>query len=113
LRRLQHGKYLNAPWGVAESPADFGVFSHRLLIGNFGDGTINVFDIVSGRFEGKLLDHHGEAISIDGLWALGFGNGGSAGGSHTLYYTAGPNDESHGLFGRITPSTSEDRGSTE
>jgi uncharacterized protein (TIGR03118 family) len=113
LRRLEHGNFLNAPWGIAESPADFGAFSHRLLIGNFGDGTITVYNVVTGRFEGKLLDKKNARIQIDGLWALGFGNSAKAGGSHSLFFTAGPSDESHGLFGRINAVSSENRGSSE
>jgi uncharacterized protein (TIGR03118 family) len=113
LRRFEHGTFLNAPWGIAESPADFGAFSHRLLVGNFGDGTISVFNLITGRYEGKLLDNKNARISIDGLWALGFGNSAAAGGSHSLFFTSGPSDESHGLFGRINANPSENRGSTE
>lgn len=113
IQRLQHGKFLNAPWGVVETPADFGAFSHRLLIGNFGDGTIAAFDLISGRYEGKVLDATGKAIAIEGLWALSFGNGNKAGSSTDLYFTAGPSDESHGLFGKISAVASEQRGNTE
>jgi uncharacterized protein (TIGR03118 family) len=64
---------LNDPWGIALAPSDFGAFSDRLLIGNFGDGTIQAFNVVSGDFEGTLLDASGQALAVDGLWALGFG----------------------------------------
>src|SRR5438046_3370477 len=75
VRRLAHGLYFNAPWGIAMAPADFGVFSHRLLIGNFGNGNIHAFDPITGKFAGTLLDPTGHAIKIDGLWALSFGGG--------------------------------------
>ncbi|HTR23099.1 MAG TPA: TIGR03118 family protein [Terriglobales bacterium] len=114
LLRLQHGQFMNAPWGIAESPADFGAFSHRLLIGNFGDGKINVFNEFSGNFEGQLLNADGSAISIDGLWALSFGGGNTkSGAGNTLYFTAGLNDEADGLFGNIVPVSAEQRGNTE
>lgn len=113
LTRLDHGPFLNAPWGVAEAPSDFGVFSHRLLIGNFGDGTIHAFNAVTGDFEGTLLDSNGAALMIDGLWALSFGNNGPAGSAIELYFTAGPNDENDGLFGKIAPAAAEQRGNNE
>lgn len=113
LRRMQHGKFLNAPWGIAMAPSDFGAFSHRLLIGNFGDGTINVFDAVSGKYQGKLLDASGQAISVPGLWALSFGNNANAGSTTDLYFSAGPNDEADGLLGKLTAVASEQRGNTE
>lgn len=100
----QHG-LLNAPWGLALAPADFGRFSGDLLVGNFGDGRINAFEPQSNdhfTFRGQLRDGTGQPIEIDGLWALGFGNGGNAGPTRTLFFTAGPDEETHGLFGRIT-----------
>jgi len=114
LVRLQHGMFLNAPWGIALAPGDFGPFSHRLLIGNFGDGTINAFNALSGRFEGKLLDSSGKNIWIDGLWALSFAGDNVKNGLATeLYFTAGPNDESNGIFGKLTATAKEQRGNTE
>ena len=113
LLDLQHGPFLNAPWGVTQAPADFGVFSHRLLIGNFGDGTIHAFNPVSGKFEGTLLDTTGAPLTIDGLWALGFGNNATAGSALEMFFTAGPNDEADGLFGKITPLAAEQRGNNE
>jgi uncharacterized protein (TIGR03118 family) len=113
LLNLDHGRFLNAPWGVAQAPSDFGVFSHRLLIGNFGDGTIHAFNAVTGRFEGTVLEASGAPLTIDGLWALGFGNNGAAGSAIEMYFTAGPNDENDGLFGKITPSAAEQRGNNE
>jgi uncharacterized protein (TIGR03118 family) len=102
LRRFASGGALNAPWGVAQAPQGFGRASGALLIGNFGDGRINAYDPVSGKFLGALRDEHGGRITIDGLWALEFGNG-VIGTPQTLLFTAGPDDEMHGLFGELTP----------
>jgi uncharacterized protein (TIGR03118 family) len=95
---------LNAPWGLAVAPAGFGALSGDLLVGNFGDGKVNAYNLSTGAFVGTLSTASGSPLVIDGLWALIFGNGGSAGSTGTLYFTAGPNNESHGLFGTITPS---------
>jgi uncharacterized protein (TIGR03118 family) len=113
IRRLDHGPFLNAPWGVALAPSDFGAFSHRLLIGNFGDGTIHAFNVVSGDFEGTLLDAGGQSLTVDGLWALSFGSNGPSGSAIELYFTAGPNDENDGLFGKIAPDPAEQKGNNE
>ncbi len=102
-RFAQHGQ-LNSPWGVTLAPAGFGQFAGKLLIGNFGNGHINVFDPATGEFLDKLLDPSGEAIVIDGLWGLRVGNGGNGGDPHKVYFTAGPNDETNGLFGSLAPN---------
>jgi uncharacterized protein (TIGR03118 family) len=91
---------LNSPWGLALSPANFGAHSDQLLVGNFGSGTITSFE-AKGKFRGLLESRHERPIVIDGLWGLAFGNGGSGGRTNTLYFTAGPSGESHGLFGGI------------
>ena len=101
IKTLATGGALNAPWGVALAPANFGTFSGDLLIGNFGDGTINVFDPASGVMLGTLSNAAGNAIVIDGLWALAFGNGLKNQPTNTLFFTAGPGDEAHGAYGRI------------
>ena len=115
LARLQHGSWLNAPWGVALSPSDFGAFPHRLLIGQFGDGTIQVYNLLSGKHEGALLNSDNDnAMSIDGLWAISFaGDNANSGLARELYFTAGPNDEEDGLFGKIAAVGTETRGNTE
>jgi uncharacterized protein (TIGR03118 family) len=103
-RVAQHGQ-LNAPWGLAMAPATFGRFAGDLLVGNFGDGEINAYaKLPNGHFEhrGELRGTDGERLAIDGLWALEFGLGGRSGPTDTLFFTAGPEDESHGLFGSIT-----------
>lgn len=103
VRRLDHGPWLNAPWGLALAPGDFGAFSHNLLVGQFGSGEIAVYDVSSGRFVGKMQNDTGAVLSIEGLWSLSFGNGGNAGPLNTLFFTAGIEDESHGLLGTLTP----------
>lgn len=99
-RFAEHG-HLNAPWGLALAPADFGRFSNALLVGNFGNGRINAFNPKDGHFLGELKDKRDHPIAIDGLWAVAFGNGAQAGGLNELFFTAGPDDEQHGLFGKI------------
>jgi len=97
-----HLRQINSPWGLAISPKGFGRHSDQLLVGNFGSGTIMAFE-ADGDFEGLLLGSHGGPIVIDGLWGLKFGNGGRGGVLQTLYFSAGPNDESNGLFGSLDP----------
>ena len=101
-QRLASRGALNAPWAMVQAPANFGDFSGDLLVGNFGDGRINAFDPTTGAFQGTLSTSPGHPIVIDGLWGLTFGNGLTAGDTTTLYYAAGPEDEMHGLFGKIT-----------
>jgi len=96
------GAPLNSPWGMALAPATFGAFANDLLVGNFEDGTINAFDPNTGRFIGALTDGSGNTIKIPGLWALLFGNGGSGGDKDTLYFTAGPGGQKHGILGSIS-----------
>ena len=94
------GGVLNAPWGVALAPADFGVFSNAILIGNFGDGLINAF-APNGTFLGALADTLGQPIVIGGLWGLEFGNGSNGAAANQLYFAAGIHQEVDGLFGYI------------
>jgi len=107
LARLEHGPWMNAPWGVALAPRDFGEFSSELLIGQFGSGQIAAFNPFSGKFLGLMRNPNNSILTIDGLWALGFGNGGGAGPTTTLFFTAGLNDEKDGLFGTLVPIASE------
>lgn len=104
-RRLINQNGLNSPWGLAVAPSNFGKFSNRLLVGNFGDGTISVYDLATDAFYGKLEDKSGKAIQVDGLWGLAFGNNASAGKKNELFFSAGIEDESHGIFGKITTGT--------
>jgi uncharacterized protein (TIGR03118 family) len=107
-KRLQSGTWFNAPWGVALAPASFGRFSNLILVGQFGSGKIAAFDPVSGNFRGFMTDAKERPLIIDGLWALGFGNGATAGPINTLFFTAGLDDEAHGLFGTLTPLADDD-----
>ena len=98
---------LNAPWGIAQAPAGFGPFGGDVLVGNFGDGRIHAYRPILGGLlylpAGALRGADGTPLSIDGLWALEFGTGSANGGpTGTLVFTAGPDDESNGLFGTIT-----------
>jgi uncharacterized protein (TIGR03118 family) len=95
---------LNAPWGMAIAPTGFGDYAGDLLVGNFGDGTINVFNPTSGAFIAQLNDTIGAPVTIPNLWALHPGNGGSGGEKAAVYFTAGipgPDNGNHGLFGRL------------
>ncbi|WP_213307199.1 TIGR03118 family protein [Paraburkholderia sacchari] len=101
IQRFATGGVLNAPWGMALSPADFGRFSHAVLIGNFGDGMIHAFDPITGSMLGNLEQHPGTPIVESGLWGMAFGNGLDSQPSNTLFFAAGLNDEADGLYGRI------------
>ena len=101
LQRVVTRGNLNSPWGIAVAPAGFGKFSNRLLVGNFGDGRINAYDLVSGEFVGRLHGSDGKSLQIQGLWSIGFGNGYVSQPVNTLFFAAGPGDEAHGLYGRI------------
>ena len=103
VARVASGGTLNAPWGLAVAPSSFGSAAGDLLVGNFGDGHINIYDPNTHAFLGQVLDASNHPVVIDGLWAISPGNDAMAGSSHLLYFTAGPNDEAHGLFGVLTP----------
>jgi uncharacterized protein (TIGR03118 family) len=105
LRRFASRGPLNSPWGVARASYAFGRFSGDIVIGNFGDGQINAFDS-DGKFLGTLKDGNGKRVAIDGLWTLTLG-GGRNSSSDTLFFTAGPNGETDGSFGTITPASKE------
>ena len=104
--RVASAGELNAPWGMAMAPADFGKFSGDLLVGNFGDGRIHAFRRTASGWEehGLIKGTNHRPISIDGLWGIGFGHGATTGSgpSNTLFFAAGPKDETEGLFGSIT-----------
>jgi uncharacterized protein (TIGR03118 family) len=120
LQRLEHGDWLNAPWGVALAPLDFGRFSHDLLIGQFaggGDtqssGFIAAYDLNTGKFDGLLQDASGKPLAINGVWALSPGNvspnnnDAAAAPAAQVYFTAGPNHTSGGLLGYLTAVSAE------
>jgi uncharacterized protein (TIGR03118 family) len=106
--RVATGGDLNAPWGLAWAPEDFGAFGGDLLVGNFGDGRINAYAMQSnGTFThaGTLHLPNGHPLIVDGLWGIGFGNGSASGDTDDLYFAAGPDDEMHGLFGEISAAS--------
>ena len=109
LGRVASGGVLNAPWGLAIAPSSFGALAGSLLVGNFGDGHISAYNLATDSFMGQVDGSDGQPLSIDGLWGLSVGNDGGAGSSQSLYFTAGPSDESHGLFGvlQAVPEPSE------
>ncbi len=102
ITNLVSGGALNSPWGLAWAPDSFGEIGGSLLVGNFGDGHINAYNPTNGAFLGALQDGKGNALEIEGLWGLIPGNGGNGGNTNTVYFTAGPGDESHGVFGGIS-----------
>jgi uncharacterized protein (TIGR03118 family) len=121
LRRLEHGDWLNAPWGVTLAPLDFGRFSHRLLVSNFSAGgttqsagLINAYDLDTGKFVGSLQDTTGKPLSINGIWGISFANASTPNSydpdeapAAELYFTAGPNQGTGGLFGYLIPVSTE------
>jgi len=102
-RRIATHGTLNAPWGLATAPASFGKIAGDLLVGNFGDGRINIFDKHSGAFRGQLKDSWGKPITIDGLWSLTQGTA-ATGGTDALWFSAGIDHEQHGLLGLLRPA---------
>jgi len=117
LHRVASRGQLNAPWGMALAPAGFGRFGGSLLVGNFGDGRINAYDLKSGTPLGALRDAQHVPLQIDGLWGIAFGNGFVSQPVDTLFFAAGPGDEAHGAYGRIdvvaTSATSSDDDSND
>jgi uncharacterized protein (TIGR03118 family) len=123
LRRLEHGDWLNAPWGVTLAPLDFGRFSHRLLVSNFAAGgstqsagQISAYDLDTGKFEGVVEDARGKPLVIQGIWSMSFANPAATQNSSydpdeapaaELYFTAGPNQGTAGLFGYLIPVATE------
>ena len=110
LRRLATRGKLNAPWGMALAPTGFGAFGNALLVGNFGDGAINAYDLKNGTPLGQLRDANNQVLKIDGLWGIAFGNGILNQPTDVLFFAAGPDDESNGLYGSIAPAPSSGRG---
>ena len=112
LARVARKGELNAPWGIALAPHSFGRFGGDLLVGNFGDGRINAYRHKDGRwtYDGTLQDAKGKPLVVNGLWALAFGNGGTAGPARSLFFASGPHEWHgdtelgvHGLVGSISP----------
>ncbi len=101
LQKLIAGGNLNSPWGITIAPAGFGDYANDVLVGNFGDGAINVYNPTTGAFIAALQDTKNVAIKIPGLWALNPGNGGNGGDRNAVYFTAGTADETHGFLGSL------------
>ena len=101
LARVGSQGTLDSPWGLALAPSSFGAYAGDLLVGNFGDGRINVFNPTTDTYLGQLQDETHHPIAIDGLWGLIPGNNGGAGSAGNIYFSAGPNGESHGVFGSL------------
>jgi uncharacterized protein (TIGR03118 family) len=99
--RLISNGALNAPWAMLKAPDDYGEFAGMLLVGNFGDGLINIYDRNNGTFMGVLADGQNNPIKIEGLWGMAFGNDSPTAPHDALFFAAGPGDEAHGLFGRL------------
>jgi uncharacterized protein (TIGR03118 family) len=104
VERFATGGNLNAPWGMVLTPSTFGPLGGDFWIGNFGDGMINAFDTM-GNSKGQPMDSKGKPLNVDGLWALVFGNGSNKAATTSLYFTAGPNMESEGIFGKFDVTT--------
>jgi uncharacterized protein (TIGR03118 family) len=111
LMRLEHGDWFNAPFGLVLAPTEFGSFSHKLIVGQFGSGEILAFDAITGRFEGKLRDQNDNVIVLPGLWGISFGAGQpspqNSGPANALFFNAGINQGMGGLFGNLTPVSSD------
>jgi uncharacterized protein (TIGR03118 family) len=111
LRRIAIRGVLDSPWGLTVAPAGFGRFGGDLLVGNFGNGRIHAFDLGPAgeddlaHFEGTFENAQGHALVIDGLWSVEFGNGAGAGPTGTLFFTAGPDAQNHGLLGSLVPQS--------
>jgi uncharacterized protein (TIGR03118 family) len=112
LQRVAVGGKLDAPWGVALAPANFGEFSNYLLVGNFGDGNVIAYSLNRHHHNpgARLRQTDGTPLQIDGLWGIGFGNGLQKQATNALFFAAGPNGEADGLYGKIEPVSSQQSG---
>jgi uncharacterized protein (TIGR03118 family) len=108
IGHLEHGDWMNAPWGVVWTTRDFGEFSNAILVGNFRSGWIAAFNGFTHKFLGFVRNPNNSLMFIDGVWSLTFGNDATAGPADTLFFTAGINNENDGLFGTITPTDGQD-----
>jgi uncharacterized protein (TIGR03118 family) len=104
ITRVASGGPLDAPWGLDIAPLSAGPLAGDLLVGNFGDGTIAAYDLRTDMLAGLVKGADGKPLKIDGLWSLTNGNGFNGGDPNTIFFTAGPDNEQHGLFGTLTPS---------
>jgi uncharacterized protein (TIGR03118 family) len=109
VERFATGGNLSAPWGIVLTPSNFGPLGGDFCIGNFGDGNINAFDS-TGTLVGQPTDKAGKPLNVDGLWALVFGNGSNGAKTTSLYFIAGPNMETEGIFGKFDVMTTKSPG---
>ena len=109
VERFATGGNLNAPWGMVLTPPSFGPMGGNFWIGNFGDGNINAFNSMATDV-GQPKDKNGKPLHVDGLWALVFGNGSNKAATTSLYFTAGPNMESEGIFGKFDVTSKKSSG---
>jgi uncharacterized protein (TIGR03118 family) len=100
--RLQHGSFMNSPWGIAVVPSSWGRLAGDILVGQFKSGNINIFNPHSGNFVGTLRDSTNAPVAIDGLWAITPGSGSATSSNQSIFFTAGVNGEQDGLFGSLT-----------
>jgi uncharacterized protein (TIGR03118 family) len=105
VRRFASRDVLNAPWGMVLAPVSFGDVGGCLLVGNFGNGRVWAFDLATGQQRGQVRTSNNREIVIEGLWGLAFGNGVLGQLTNTLFFNAGINDETDGIFGRIEPAS--------
>jgi uncharacterized protein (TIGR03118 family) len=103
IGHLEHGPWFSSPWGVVWTTRDFGAFANAILVGNFGSGQIAAFNGFTHKFMGFVKSADDSVLSIDGLWSITFGNDANAGPANTMFFSAGPGGEQHGLFGTLTP----------
>jgi uncharacterized protein (TIGR03118 family) len=111
VRRFARGGFLNSPWGVAKAPSTWGSLAGDILVGQFGSGRIEIYS-PTGKALGLLKDNKNKPIVIDGLWALTPGPGSATAGTGDIFFSAGPNEESNGLFGKLTFGAAAAKGST-
>jgi uncharacterized protein (TIGR03118 family) len=109
ISRVESNGPLNSPWGLAIAPQDFGKFAGDLLVGNFGDGTINAYDLKTDMSMGALRGVDDKPIVIGDLWTIKPGNNGAAGSSGNIFFSAGVQGEAQGLFGSLSPIPDSDR----
>jgi uncharacterized protein (TIGR03118 family) len=108
LQRFETGPLLDAPWGIAQAPTDFGSFSHSILVSQFGSGQILAFDAITGQFQGQMRNQDNNIITIRGLWGIAFGAGNTnSGGANQLFFNAGINRQTGGLHGFFAPVASD------
>ena len=111
VRRFARGSFLNSPWGVTVAPSSWGAIAGDILVGQFGSGRIEIYT-PAGKARGFLKGNTNKPVTLSGLWALTPGSGSATASSQDIYFSAGPNDEKDGLFGKLTFGTKTVKGSS-